>query len=257
MFKGKHICREMFAFLHNISRTRLYNAAEHLTANGFKPRVHGNKGRMPKHACEHDDVCRVVDFVKNYADVHAVPLPGRLPKHQDYRVMKLPSDVTKASVYSAYCHGLEMLNTETRILSYRQFCRLWQKLIPYVTTMKPSSDLCMVCQENVAAIMRSSNMPDDHKSEKLKAAEEHLKRAKEERTEYNTKKEESKQTWINLPPTYRQHGNPRGSVECSMLYSFDHAQLVHIPSNPLQPGPAYFKTARKCEIFGICLKLMG
>ena len=33
MFKGKRICREMFAFLHNISRTRLYNAAEHLMAN--------------------------------------------------------------------------------------------------------------------------------------------------------------------------------------------------------------------------------
>ena len=84
---------------------------------------------MPKHTCQHDDACRVVDFVKNYADVHAVPLRGRLPKHQDYRVMKLPSDVTKASVYSAYSSGLEMLNTEIRILSYRQFCRLWQKLI--------------------------------------------------------------------------------------------------------------------------------
>ena len=48
MFKGKHICREMFAFLHNISRTRLYNATEHLTANGLKPRVHGNKGKMQK-----------------------------------------------------------------------------------------------------------------------------------------------------------------------------------------------------------------
>ena len=37
-----------------------------------------------------------------------------------------------------------------------------------------------------------------------------------------------------------------------MLYSFDHAQLVYIPWNPQQPGPAYFKTAQKCEIFGIC-----
>ena len=37
-----------------------------------------------------------------------------------------------------------------------------------------------------------------------------------------------------------------------MLYSFDHAQLVHIPSNLMQPGPAYFKTARRCEILGIC-----
>ena len=58
------------------------------------------KERCKKHASEHDDVCRVVDFVKSYADVHAVPLPGRLPKHQDYRVMKLPSDVTKEPEYA-------------------------------------------------------------------------------------------------------------------------------------------------------------
>ena len=35
-------------------------------------------------------------------------------------------------------------------------------------------------------------------------------------------------------------------------YSFDFAQQVHYPHNPLQPGPMYFKTARKCAVFGIC-----
>ncbi|CAB4025509.1 Hypothetical predicted protein [Paramuricea clavata] len=36
-----------------------------------------------------------------------------------------------------------------------------------------------------------------------------------------------------------------------MHYSFDYAQQVHIPSNPMQPGPIYFKTPRKCGIFGV------
>ena len=27
---------------------------------------------------------------------------------------------------------------------------------------------------------------------------------------------------------------------------------MHYPHNPLQPGPMYFKTARKCAVFGIC-----
>jgi len=36
-----------------------------------------------------------------------------------------------------------------------------------------------------------------------------------------------------------------------MHYSFDYAQQVHFPSNPMQPGPIYFKTPRKCGIFGI------
>ena len=35
-------------------------------------------------------------------------------------------------------------------------------------------------------------------------------------------------------------------------YSFDFAQQVHYPHNPLQPRPMYFKTARKCAVFGIC-----
>ena len=37
-----------------------------------------------------------------------------------------------------------------------------------------------------------------------------------------------------------------------MHYSFDFAQQVHYSQNPLQPGPMYFKTARKCAIFGVC-----
>ena len=27
---------------------------------------------------------------------------------------------------------------------------------------------------------------------------------------------------------------------------------MHYPSNPLQPGPIYFRTPRKCAIFGVC-----
>lgn len=36
-----------------------------------------------------------------------------------------------------------------------------------------------------------------------------------------------------------------------MHYSFDYAQQIHIPSNPMQPGPIYFKTPLKCGIFGV------
>ena len=35
-------------------------------------------------------------------------------------------------------------------------------------------------------------------------------------------------------------------------YAFDMAQQVHYPSDPLQPGPIYFLTPRKCAIFGMC-----
>ena len=35
-------------------------------------------------------------------------------------------------------------------------------------------------------------------------------------------------------------------------HSFDMAQQVHYPSDPLQPGPIYFLTPQKCGIFWVC-----
>ena len=43
-----------------------------------------------------------------------------------------------------------------------------------------------------------------------------------------------------------------GSGPACVHYSFDFAQQVHYPHNPLQPGPMYFKTVRKCAIFVVC-----
>ncbi len=31
-----------------------------------------------------------------------------------------------------------------------------------------------------------------------------------------------------------------------------HAQQVHYPSDPMQPGPIFFLTPHKCSIFGVC-----
>ena len=42
------------------------------------------------------------------------------------------------------------------------------------------------------------------------------------------------------------------SNQMTMHYSFDMAQQVHYPSDPLQPGPIYFVTPRKCALFGVC-----
>ena len=47
------------------------------------------------------------------------------------------------------------------------------------------------------------------------------------------------------------HHVPDCSVDMVSHYSFDFAQQVHYPSNPQQPGPIYFKTPRKCGIFGV------
>ena len=44
---------------------------------------------------------------------------------------------------------------------------------------------------------------------------------------------------------------PANSNDIRAHYSFDYAQQVHFPSNPLQPGPIFLLTPRKCSIFGV------
>ena len=44
---------------------------------------------------------------------------------------------------------------------------------------------------------------------------------------------------------------PCNSNDIKVHYSFDYAQQVHFPSDPLQPGPIYFLTPRKCSVFGV------
>ena len=66
----------------------------------------------------------------------------------------------------------------------------------------------------------------------------------------------SKTTWLELKQsemaTFRlQRNHYPCSTNITAHYSFDYAQQVHIPSNPMQPGPIYFKTPRKCGIFGV------
>ena len=52
--------------------------------------------------------------------------------------------------------------------------------------MKPATDLCEVCQNNIVKMMHSVNLPEGEKSQSLKEAELHLMLAKQERELYNS-----------------------------------------------------------------------
>ena len=62
-----------------------------------------NKGpRANKKFLSTEDIKRVLTFITNYAEIHAISLPGRHPGHKDFSLKLLPSDVTKASVWRLY-----------------------------------------------------------------------------------------------------------------------------------------------------------
>jgi hypothetical protein len=89
------------------------------------------------------------------------------------------------------------------------------------------------------------------KSERLLAQEEHLRVVQLERQLYNTMVAASKEVCHVSGLAELQRSTPC-SLSAIQHYSFDFAQQVHLPSNPLQPGPIYFLVPRKVGLFGVC-----
>jgi hypothetical protein len=137
-----------------------------------------------------------------------------------------------------------------RAVKITSFRRLWNALLPFIVQAKPMTDLCWICKKNNYQVYRSANLPDVVKTAKLKKQEEHLRIVDLERLVYREMVAAAKLTLQD--PTVRLGPNPPCSRDCHMHYSFDFAQQVHLPSDPLQPGPVYFLTPRKCGLFGIC-----
>ena len=67
-------------------------------------------------------------------------------------------------------------------MSESMFRDTWLKLLPYIVTAKPMSDLCWTCQANNSLIYRSANTPEAEESDRLLQQELHLWTVQEEVT---------------------------------------------------------------------------
>ena len=234
-FHGRKICKSTFLFLHSIGAKRFKNLVAHYDSHGLMPRRHGNKKRLPANTTPFSVTQDVVQFITNFATLHALPLPGRIPGlYSHEKALLLPSDMSKRYVFRQFCEA----NGES-LVSRRQFETLWSQLVPHISTMKPATDLCETCHSNIVRIVRSSNLPETEKSQQLQEAEHHLRLAKQERDIYNEECIMAKEELQRNPPKF-------------MHLSFDFAQQLHFPSSPQQVGPLFFLTPRKCQLFGIC-----
>lgn len=96
------------------------------------------------------------------------------------------------------------------------------------------------------------NLPEGEKSACVQSQQEHLNCVQAERELYRDVCKEAKSTFEVVENTIElNESNDACSLNATMHYSFDFAQQIHIPSNPMQPGPIYFKTPQKCGIFGV------
>lgn len=258
-FQGQPICQDMFRLLHGVGRKYLKNLSRSLKVDGALPRVHGNTRRLPAHTLTLKSVEYVVRFLLNYCEQNGLLLPGRVPGYSKSDIKLLPSSVSKRGIWKVYFEAA----TETpdvHAVAYSTFCQLWRCQLPYLILMKPMTDLCATCQHNSTAVLRAANQPTSAKSDTLRQAQEHLRIVQVERSFYKTTCDECKRLVRDCfaspegdfepPPPDSQL--PANSKDIEVHYSFDYAQQVHFPSDPMQPGPIYFLTPRKCGVFGVC-----
>ena len=249
-FQSVSICKEMFLHLYGLSDSRLRRLKEHYDKHGIFPRTHGNKKRLPSNTLPHLVTENLHNFLTNYVEENAIVLPGRIPGFKSDEVKVLPSCETKMSVWRVYTSTCEASGLQA--VCYSKFVELWQQFHPNVVVAKPMTDLCFTCQQNTTKLLCAANLPEQDKADCIKGQQDHLNCAQAERELYRNTCSEAGTTFQSIEDDvdFNESHEPC-SFNGTMHYSFDYAQQVHYPSNPLQPGPIYFKTPRKCGIFGV------
>ena len=122
--RGERVCRKTFCFLHSMSAKRLKNIKRSYVEHGLTPRRHGNSSRMPATSLSFSDNQRVVTFITNYAETHAILLPGRIPGYKQDDIQLLPASTTKRAVWVLYTASLQSRPSADRSVAYSTFCRL-------------------------------------------------------------------------------------------------------------------------------------
>ncbi len=248
--RGHQLCRKTFLFLHGISKARLSSLKSHLKNNGLTPRVHGNTKCTPHNRTPFTSLKHVVTFIENYANQEGLSLPGRVPGYKNLRIKLLPTSTTKAELWRSYKEAAQIGGYT--VVGYTKFVDVWNQFLPFIKIMQPSTDLCHTCQKNTEKIAGRAGASEEDKIAAVQSHQDHLRTAKREREIYNSSVDASKAFLKGHPTISLLSARQPCSLQGTVHYSYDYAQQVHFPTNPQQPGPIYFKTPRKCGIFGVC-----
>ena len=145
--------------------------------------------------------------------------------------------MTKAQLWREYSVASPTGQSVVQLTSFRLLCH---QLVPHVVIGKSNSDLCCVCQRNNTHIRQAVNIPEAMKSATLLRQDQHLREATAERTSYQAACAYSK-TFAEEQGGISELGRS-DNPPASFHYSFDFAQQMHYPANPLQSGPVSTST---------------
>ena len=242
-------------YLHNISLKRLGFKYPFSSKRAYSKSTWEQEASTTQRNIFRFTVRDIVRFLLHLIQEQGLVLPGRVPGYYRSDIQLLPSSMSKLAIWSKYSESCE---GERKPVSRKTFSSLWQQLVPQVVIMTPMTDLCWQCQKNSSLIQRAANRSDEDKSQVVQKALAHVQRAQQEREAYNAITAECRvvvrgmflQDGAFSPPSPYCYIPPLTGPSMAH-YSFDYAQQVHYPDDPLQPGLIYFLTPRKCAMFGL------
>ena len=95
MHHGHHLCARTYNFLHGIGLHRVKHVKASYLMHGLVTRTHGNSNKAPANTLSYHSICHLVEFIQNYAEQHAILLPGRIPQLKNDDVKLLPCSDSK------------------------------------------------------------------------------------------------------------------------------------------------------------------
>ena len=163
---------------------------------------------------------------------NAVLLPGRIPGFKKEDIKLLSPSQTKMSVWCQFKKVCEESGKDA--VCFTKFIHLWEQFHPNVFVAKPMSDLCLTCQQNTSKLVRSANLPDREKSACVQFQQQQLNCVQMEREVYREVCLETETSFKTLENEIDLDILREAcSVYMTMHYSFQFAQQIHIPSNPM------------------------
>ena len=103
---GYQVCQVTYRFLFGIGKHRLKAIKAHYLSHGMTVRAHGNAGKLPHNVTSYASIRYIVQFITNFAEQHAILLPGQIPGYKRDDLKLLPSSITKKVNHSTVLQSI-------------------------------------------------------------------------------------------------------------------------------------------------------
>ncbi|CAG8461816.1 14781_t:CDS:2 [Cetraspora pellucida] len=168
-YNAQHIvCLPTYLALIGISSSRLDRIKAHIKSNGMAEIFHGNTGRAstrPNRAIIDDQAKQELNnFLRNYANIHGYPSPGRYIRKSTMPIISLPTDTTYTDVYEEYVTTIKSIKGEDyKAMALSTFYQIWNEIAPDIRFLSKASDLCDKCEQLRATVIRNNLSFDPYK----------------------------------------------------------------------------------------------